>query len=293
MFPMLGVYGVAWLAALVAPPPHAGYASEVMARSFSRLTNPPLCCATPTQSDSWLLPVLIDGGLDTEQAEVVLAKQPPGRLPNAQKQGELLTWIRQRIGVHLAHLPPAMPAYLMLSKAPNLFLSAGSLPELDARLEAVTKLLGSMSTRQQATVITHTPDLLLHPADELRARADRIGEAASLSDRELRQAISSAPRLLLASPEALGARLDALQKRLRLDQGQLRRVVARAPVALQLKQKVNNKTEITQTHFTPCPFPTRCPRRVPSPPLTFTTFSNLCPIPSHCPLPKPCPHPSP
>lgn len=262
MFPMLGVYGVAWLAALVAPPPHAGYASEVMARSFSRLTNPPLCCATPTQSDSWLLPVLIDGGLDTEQAEVVLAKQPPGRLPNAQKQGELLTWIRQRIGVHLAHLPPAMPVYLMLSKAPNLFLSAGSLPELDARLEAVTKLLGSMSTRQQATVITHTPDLLLHPADELRARADRIGEAASLSDRELRQAISSAPRLLLASPEALGARLDALQKRLRLDQGQLRRVVARAPVALQLKQKVNNKNRdyTNSLHALPVPSPLPAPR---------------------------------
>lgn len=176
---MLGVCAAACMAALVQQP----YAPHAPPRlgSFPRAGSP-LCAEG---SEEFLLPVLRDAGLDELQAQTVWQKRPPGRLPNAQKQERLLAWMEERMGAKLAHLPPGMPSYLLLSKAPRLLLRAGAVPELDSSHAALQELLGQLKPRPLAMVLTHTPELLLLPADALRQRAAALGSCTGLTDKEL------------------------------------------------------------------------------------------------------------
>eukprot|EP00965_Chrysotila_dentata_P209901 6185564-Pleurochrysis_carterae.AAC.4 len=94
--------------------------------------------------------------MSQRQASTVWAKRPAGRLPTAERQQALVSWMQAHVldGAE----EPARLTFLTLSGAPRLLLRAGRrFPELQRSFEAVRAALGALSPKQLAYSVAHSP----------------------------------------------------------------------------------------------------------------------------------------
>ena len=96
--------------------------------------------------------------LDAERAAEIWARRPAGSLPNADRQAELIEWLKMG---PLAHDPDRL-LYTCLRNEPRLLKRASSLPALRETHAALVALLREdLSPKRLAELIASEPGLLL------------------------------------------------------------------------------------------------------------------------------------
>jgi len=172
--------------------------------------------------------------LNEARAIEIWSRRPAGTLPGAQRQAELLDWLR--VGP-LAHDPDRL-LYTCLSKEPRLLKRASSLPALrESHAALATLLREDLSPKRLAEHIAHEPGLIIMRASELLANAQALATTTGLSEDQLTRVLREAPALLLCEPGVIEQRLQWLSERLDITSGgRLTRVLLRAPLVLRLSR---------------------------------------------------------
>jgi len=182
-----------------------------------------------TASASALPPPPLSEALGEKRAHEIWSRRPPGALPNARRQKELIEWLSV---APLAADPGRL--YTCLFREPKLLLHASSLPQLrEAHAELSNLLDEKVAPGRFARAIAQQPALLLAPAQDLRDTANALAYFTGLKPTQLSRQLRQEPGLLLLSPASLHERLTWLSDRLSIDAGgRLQRVLSRAPLIL-------------------------------------------------------------
>ena len=172
--------------------------------------------------------------LDAERAAEIWARRPAGTLPNADRQAELIEWLKMG---PLAHDPDRL-LYTCLRNEPRLLKRASSLPALRETHAALVALLREdLSPKRLAVHIASEPGLLLRRASELLASAQNLATVTGLREDMLTRVLREAPGLLLCEAGVIDERLQWLRDRLHIEPGgRLMRVLTRAPLVLLLSR---------------------------------------------------------
>ena len=167
-----------------------------------------------TASASALPPPPLSEALGEKRAHEIWSRRPPGALPNARRQKELIEWLSV---APLAADPGRL--YTCLFREPKLLLHASSLPQLrEAHAELSNLLDEKVAPGRFARAIAQQPALLLAPAQDLRDTANALAYFTGLKPTQLSRQLRQEPgRLQL---QALSrCRLAAIRAQLRSRMG--------------------------------------------------------------------------